>query len=77
MMARNGFALQTSSTISCCHHCVPPKRHTACWGHCPEYLNEKAAYEAMKEARRKKESIERGLNAQKHAFVNRTRNGGK
>ena len=38
----------TTSTIQCCHYCVPPKRHTACWGHCPEYVAEKAEYERRK-----------------------------
>lgn len=35
--------------IKCCHNCVAPKRHTACWGHCPEYLAEKEQYEKQKE----------------------------
>lgn len=34
--------------IKCCEHCVPPKRHTACWGHCPEYQAERAEYERLK-----------------------------
>lgn len=34
--------------IKCCNGCVPPKRHEACWGHCPEYIAEKAAYEKRK-----------------------------
>ena len=36
--------------IQCCKGCVPPKRHTACWDHCPEYQKEKAEYEARKAA---------------------------
>lgn len=36
--------------IKCCKGCVAPKRHRACWGHCPEYLAEKAAIEIRKEA---------------------------
>ena len=35
--------------IKCCHNCVAPKRHTACWGHCPEYLAEKEQHEKQKE----------------------------
>ena len=35
--------------IKCCHNCVAPNRHTACWGHCPEYLAEKEQYEKQKE----------------------------
>lgn len=34
--------------IKCCEHCVPPKRHTACWGDCPEYQAERAEYERLK-----------------------------
>ena len=68
---------RTPSTITCCHYCVPPKRHTACWDHCPEYLKEKAEYEAIKAAHRKKEAIDGGLNAQKYASVNRAKKGGK
>lgn len=36
--------------IKCCYGCVPPKRHTACWGHCPDYIKEKAEDTAKKEA---------------------------
>ena len=35
--------------IQCCKNCVAPKRHTACWGHCPEYLAEKEKHDALKE----------------------------
>ena len=38
------------STINCCRDCVPPKRHTACWGHCPDYAAERAEYDRRKEA---------------------------
>ena len=34
--------------INCCHHCVAPKRHEACWGDCPEYLAEREEYEKKK-----------------------------
>ena len=34
--------------IKCCRNCVAPKRHTACWDHCPEYAAEKAEYESCK-----------------------------
>lgn len=68
---------RTASTITCCHYCVPPKRHFACWGHCPEYLKEKAEYEAFKAARRKKLAIDRELDAQLFESVNRAKKGGK
>ena len=28
--------------IKCCNGCAPPKRHEACWGHCPDFAAEKA-----------------------------------
>ena len=34
--------------IKCCEHCVQPKRHTACWDNCPDYLAEKAEYDRLK-----------------------------
>ena len=34
--------------IKCCFGCVAPKRHTACWGTCPEYLEKKAKHEQRK-----------------------------
>ena len=76
-MTKEKTRFKTTSTISCCHHCVPPKRHTACWGNCPEYLQEKAEYEAIKAERRKQMEIEVGLNAQHRASVKRARKGGK
>ena len=76
-MARNESALRSTSTISCCRYCVPPKRHTACWGHCPEYLKEKAEHDAIMAKRYKKSQIDAGLNAQKSAAVKRMKKGGK
>ena len=49
--------LKTRSTITCCNGCVPPKRHTACWGNCPEYLKQKAEYEAKKAKRYRDDDI--------------------
>ena len=34
--------------INCCHHCVAPKRHEACWGDCPEYNAEREEYKKKK-----------------------------
>ena len=34
--------------IKCCFGCVAPKRHTACWDHCPEYIAEKEQEEKKK-----------------------------
>lgn len=76
-MSEHKSPFRTTSTISCCRYCVPPKRHTACWDHCPEYLQEKADYEAQKAERRKQEMIRQGLDAQISASVNRAKKGGK
>ena len=76
-MTRNESQFRSPSTIRCCRYCVPPKRHTACWDHCPEYLKEKAAYEALKAERRKQREIIDGLIAEKYASVKRAQKGGK
>ena len=76
-MPRTESQFHSTSTISCCRHCVPPKRHTACWGHCPEYLKEKAAYDALMAEHRKKTEIENGLDAQKYAVIKKTQKRGK
>ena len=55
--------------IKCCQFCVPPKRHTACWDTCPEYIEEKAKDRAQKEAERKRRLINQGLYAQRSASV--------
>ena len=47
--------------ITCCKGCVPPKRHTACWDTCPEYIAERA------EGLRKKQ-IENKVRAEENAF---------
>ena len=66
---------RTQSTINCCHHCVPPKRHTACWDHCPEYLKEKAEYEALKAAYNGNAYVNAGLYDQREKRVMRAMKG--
>ena len=55
--------------ITCCKGCVAPKRHTACWGHCPEYQKQKAEYEELKAAADKKKFIDQGISCQRSAAV--------
>ena len=43
--------------IKCCNGCVAPKRHTACWDHCPEYLAEKEQDEQKKAQDRLKRKV--------------------
>lgn len=57
------------TAIKCCKGCVAPKRHTACWGHCPEYIAEKAEHEARMEAERKRKSIAAGITSERTKAV--------
>ena len=57
--------------MKCCHHCVPPKRHTACWGTCPDYIKEKAEYEEKKAAERKRRDVDLGIREQRGRAVYR------
>ena len=57
--------------IKCCNGCVPPKRHTACWDHCPEYKKEKAENEAQKAILDKEKSISLGIYYQKSQAVSK------
>lgn len=34
------------ASFECCHKCVAPKRHPGCHGHCQDYEDAKAVYEA-------------------------------
>ena len=58
-------------SIRCCNGYVPPKRHEACWGHCPDYIAEKAVHDAEKAADDKKRSVQGGIISQKINGVNR------
>lgn len=53
--------LQGATVIKCCHGCVPPKRHTACWGHCPEYLAERVEYDRKREIENKRRSLDAAI----------------
>ena len=57
--------------IKCCNGCVPPKRHTACWGHCQEYIAEKARIEQDTAEQRMKKQIHNGITEQKSHGVYR------
>lgn len=36
--------------FSSCYRCEPPKRHPGCHATCPEYIEDRKAYDTMKEA---------------------------
>ena len=55
--------------FKCCHHCVPPKRHTACWGHCPEYAAEKEEYDRRKDADAKRRKVKNDIYSQRSEKV--------
>lgn len=62
--------------ITCCKSCVAPKRHPGCHGHCPEYLAERAVYEAKKAEVDKLKAIEDGLDDQAVTAVYRAKKKG-
>ena len=55
--------------IRCCRGCKPPKRNPYCHSTCPEYLNEKAEYEAMKAVADKNQRLAHGLKSQRDSAV--------
>lgn len=57
--------------IKCCYGCVPPKRHTACWGDCPEYLAEKAEDDAQKADYKKAQAVRNDIYSSRSAKVNK------
>ena len=52
-----------------CHPCVPPKRHPGCHGHCPEYADEKAEDQRLKEADAKRRKIKNDIYNQRAELV--------
>ena len=50
--------------ITCCNNCVAPKRYPGCHGTCPEYLEQRAKYDEVKEIERKWKEVRGGLIAQ-------------
>ena len=52
--------------FSCCKGCVPPDREPGCHAKCPKYLEEKARYEELKEADRKRKETRAGLISQRN-----------
>lgn len=55
--------------IYSCNGCVAPKRYPGCHGQCPEYLKEKAEYDAMKAAIDKKKMIEFELDDKRNSLA--------
>jgi hypothetical protein len=57
--------------MKCCHGCVAPKRHTACWGHCPEYKEERAEYDRRKAIADHEKDVAMSIYYQKSDSVHR------
>ena len=55
--------------IKCCNGCVAPKRYPGCHDHCPEYREEKAKEDALKEADYKRRKLVHELNEQRYAAI--------
>lgn len=51
--------------MECCRYCIAPKRHTACWDHCPDYIKERAEYDKRKAIEDKKSAVRNGIYMQK------------
>ena len=56
--------------ITCCRYCVPPKRHTACWDTCPDYLEEKARDAESKLPYTQRHAVDKSISAQRGRTVN-------
>lgn len=63
--------------IVCCKSCIAPKRHPGCHGHCPEYIAERAVYEAQKAEFDKMKAIREGLDDQTISGIYRAKSRGK
>lgn len=48
-----------------CKDCTAPKRHPGCHDKCPEYLEQRAKHDEIKEAERKWKEVRGGLIAQR------------
>lgn len=57
--------MKTQFSIQCCQDCVPPKRHPACWGHCPDYKKERAEYDERKAEADKAKKVKNGIYCQR------------
>ena len=47
--------------ITSCKNCVPPKRYPGCHGTCPEYLEQKAEYDRLKEIHDREKQVNLGI----------------
>lgn len=55
--------------INCCKGCVAPKRYPGCHGRCPEYLEEKARWDELMAAERKKLDTQYGITSARSEAV--------
>ena len=57
--------MMIASAFNCCRYCIPPKRNPYCHSICPDYLKEKADFEAKMEKVRAERAINSGLYEQR------------
>ena len=63
--------------IKCCKGCVPPKRHTACHDHCPDYAAEKAEDLRKKQIEKQARAKERALDADRIRAIKKIKKEGR
>ena len=57
--------------FECCIECVAPKRHPACHGSCPEYIEKRAEYNRLKDKADRETRVKQSIYKQKSDGVNR------
>ena len=57
--------------FECCMVCEPPKRHQACHGTCPEYIETRAEYDRLKDKADHENKVWQGIYRQKCEGVTR------
>lgn len=62
--------------ITCCHHCVPPKRYPGCSDHCKEYQEQRKKREEEKAKIKESKSFDSFLYEEK-ARCAKSKKGGR
>lgn len=50
--------------FECCHKCKAPKRHPGCHSHCPDYKEERAAYDEKMNKVKQERRLSNAINAE-------------
>ena len=57
--------------IDCCEDCKPPKRNAYCHTYCPEYKEQRAEPDAVRNERNRQQLLDSNINGQLISGVNR------